>query len=105
MPLIEVSADPAGCTRYLIHGSPKTLPPVTRRELVLAWDAARTGALIATAPGALRAFRFARTDGSVTDLALADRDARCWAQALDRRVSLSTAYGLSICLRLLALVA
>ena len=54
--------------------------------------------------GAVRGFRFRRPDGSYTDLALADRDARCWAGAVDRTAGLTSSYGLSLCLRLLALV-
>lgn len=105
MAKIEVAADMSGTTRYLIHGSPRALPPVTRRDLTTAWEAARAAAIAPNGFGALRAFRFARADGTTTDLALADRDARCWAQALDRRASLGTLHGLSICLRLLALIA
>ncbi len=40
----------------------------------------------------------------VADLVLADRDACCWASAVDRVCGLGTFYGLSLCLRLLALV-
>jgi hypothetical protein len=52
----------------------------------------------------VRAFRFNRPDGSHTDLALADRDAGCWVGAVDRSVGLATTRGLSLCLRLLALI-
>ena len=51
-----------------------------------------------------RLFRFCREDGDVTDLALADPDACCWAAAVDSTVGMQTTYGLSLCLRLLALV-
>ena len=37
-------------------------------------------------------------------MALADPDACCWAAAVDARVGLSSVTGLSLCLRLLALV-
>ena len=37
-------------------------------------------------------------------LRLADRDALCWAGAVERVVGMGTSYGLSLCLRLLALV-
>ena len=40
----------------------------------------------------------------MTDLALADPDACCWAGAVDSTVGMQTTYGLSLCLRLLALV-
>ena len=39
-----------------------------------------------------------------TDLAIADRDARCWVGAVDVTVGMGNSYGLSLCLRLLALV-
>jgi hypothetical protein len=37
-------------------------------------------------------------------LALADPDARCWAGAVEGTIGLRNSYGLSVCLRLLALV-
>ncbi|MFC7552103.1 hypothetical protein ACFQU7_07350 [Pseudoroseomonas wenyumeiae] len=37
-------------------------------------------------------------------LALADADAACWAEAVDRLAGLDTLPGLALCLRLLALV-
>ena len=54
--------------------------------------------------GAARGFRFTLPEGGHTDLLLADPDACCWAAAVDRTVGLHTRYGLSLCLRLLALV-
>ena len=54
--------------------------------------------------GTPRLFRFCRADGTSTDLALADPDACCWAGAVDGTVGIGTSYGLSLCLRLLALV-
>jgi hypothetical protein len=103
MPVIEIAA--AGDTiTYLIHDSPAALPPVSRRDLLAAWDTARQAALDASPSAESRAFRFARPDGGTTDLALADSDARCWADAIDARLSLASAYGLSVCLRLLALI-
>ncbi len=39
------------------------------------------------------------------ELLLQDRDAAAWAAAVDRSAGLSTPYGISVCLRLLALVA
>ncbi|MGH7152383.1 MAG: hypothetical protein ACREF3_00535 [Acetobacteraceae bacterium] len=73
------------------------------RDLERAWYAARDAAIDA-AWGAMRAFRFHHPDGTTTDLALADPDACCWARAVDRTVGLGSCYGLSLCLRLLALV-
>ncbi len=105
MPAIEVSATANGTLTYLIHGAPACLPPVLRRDLLAAWEAARAAALAAPDfAGRSRAFRFARPDGGITDLALSDRDARCWAQAVDSRLDIASPYGLSVCLRLLALI-
>jgi hypothetical protein len=92
-----------GALTYLIALAPDALPPVRARDLAAAWDAARAAAT-AEAWGAPRFFRFRRPDGSVTDLALADPDAGCWAAAVDATVGLGTALGMSLCLRLLGLV-
>jgi len=100
---IEVTSSTAGVT-YLIQSSPAALPPVLLRDLLAAWESARQAALDNAAPSVARAFSFARPDGGTTNLALADQDAQCWVQAVDRRLDLSSAYGLSVCLRLLALV-
>jgi hypothetical protein len=102
-PCVRVGAGPDGSVTYLVDIPPESLPAVCGRDLERAWYAAREAAL-AQSWGAVRGFRFRRTDGSHTDLALADRDARCWAGAVDGTVGIGTSYGLSICLRLLALV-
>lgn len=98
---IDVGAN--GAVTYLVDVPPEALPPVRGRDLERAWYAARTAAL-ATAWGVARGFRFHRRDGSVTELALADPDACCWAAAVDRLAGLGSAYGMSLCLRLLALI-
>lgn len=100
---IRVGDGPAGSVTYLITVPPEALPTVCKRDLELAWYAAREAA-ISDHGGTARAFRFTRPDGSHTDLALSDRDARCWVGAVDRSVGLKTARGMSLCLRLLALV-
>lgn len=82
---------------------PEELPAVHRSDLERAWHAARAAA-IAQHWGVTRFFRFRRDDGSFGDLALADRDACCWAGAIDLTVGMRNSYGLSVCLRLLALV-
>ncbi len=102
-PPIRIGDGPGGSVTYLVALPPEALPTVCKRDLELAWLAARDAA-IAEHAGTARAFRFERPDGSHTDLALADRDARCWVGAVDRTVGLKTAAGLSLCLRLLALV-
>jgi len=102
-PRIRVGVGPDGSRTYLIDLPPENLPIVRGRDLERAWHAARDAA-IASVWGVTRGFRFLRPDGTTTDLALADRDARCWAAAVDATVGLGTCYGLSLCLRLLALV-
>src|ERR1700742_1609423 len=100
---IRVGGDPDGLLTYLVDLPPEALPSVGKRDLERAWYAARDAAL-AERQGAVRGFRFKRPDGSHTDLALADRDARCWVGAADRTVGIANASGLSLCLRLLALI-
>ncbi len=100
---MHVGAGPDGSLTYLVDMPPEELPPVHGRDLERAWYAAREAAL-AKRWGTARFFRFRRDDGSFGDLALADRDARCWAGAVDVTVGMRNSYGLSVCLRLLALV-
>jgi hypothetical protein len=88
---------------YLVDLPPDALPPVARRDLERAWYVARHAAL-AGQWGAVRIFRFSHPDGAHSDLILADRDASCWAAALDAIYGMGTRHGLSLCLRLLALV-
>ena len=102
-PPIRVGAAPDGSLTYLVDLPPEALPPVTRRDLERAWYAARHAAL-AEQWGAVRVFRFLRADGEHSDLVLADRDASCWAGALDAIYGMGTRQGLSLCLRLLALI-
>jgi hypothetical protein len=47
---------------------------------------------------------FERADGEPTAIAFADRDAACWALAVDRSVGLDSLYGLAVCFRLLGLI-
>jgi hypothetical protein len=110
---IRVGAAPDGTLTYLVDLPPEALPPVRQRDLAAAWDAARSQAIAAgddvhgtgsSGWGVARLFRFLRADGTHTDLALADPDACCWAGAVDGTVGIHTSYGLSLCLRLLALV-
>lgn len=102
-PPVRVGAAPDGTTTYIVDMPPEDLPPVLRRDLETAWEAARNAA-VASRRGGARGVRFQREDGSYTHLALTDADARCWAGAVDRTVGMHTSYGLSLCLRLLALV-
>jgi len=100
---VHVDAGPGGSLRYLVRLPPEELPAVHRRDLERAWQAARDAAL-AQRWGVARFFRFQRPDGSFGDLALADPDACCWAGAVDLTLGLRNSYGLSVCLRLLALI-
>lgn len=102
-PAIHMQPRADGTLTYLVGLPAEALPPVRERDLSAAWDAAREAAA-AEAWGAPRLFRFCRADGGRTDLALADPDACCWAGAADGRLSIGTSYGLSVCLRLLALI-
>jgi hypothetical protein len=101
--MIRVNASLDGVLTYLVDRPPEKLPAVSHRDLLNAWDAARDAATTANW-GAIRLLRFQRPDGSTTDLALADPDACCWAGAVDTTTGMHTPYGLSLCLRLLALV-
>jgi hypothetical protein len=85
---------------HLIAAAPSALPAVTRRDLEQAWDAAHAGGVA----GPYRGFRFTLAAAAPVELVLNDPDAAAWAAAIDRIASLSTAHGVSLCLRLLALV-
>ena len=102
-PAIRVAEDAHGGLAYAIPCPPETLPAVRPEALLAAWQAARAAAS-AGRWGPPRTLLFARTDGEPTVLAIADRDARCWAEAVDQGADLATLKGLAVCLRLLALV-
>ncbi len=101
--LIQVAETRDGVLTYLVPEAPEALPPVPPRELERAWHQARAAA-IASVDGPARLFRFMQGQNQVADLALVDPDARCWAAAVDAARGIDTLVGLSICLRLLALV-
>jgi len=97
-PEIAALAGPGGVVLHLIPRLPPALPAVTARDLEQAWEA--TQPAIFAPP---RAFRF---DGPVPlELRLADPDAAAWVAAVERSIGLSTLHGISVCLRLLALIA
>jgi hypothetical protein len=100
---IQVAAAEDGSLSYAVPLAPEALPAVTPTALLAAWDAARDRAH-AGHWGPTRTMLFRRPDGSATVLSIADRDARSWAEAVDRRAGLETLQGLAVCLRLLALV-
>jgi hypothetical protein len=88
---------------YRVTLPPEEMPPVPTRDLEQAWDAARAAAL-SPSRGPHRQFSFRGTDGGIATFDLDDRDARLWAGAVDRVVGLTTLGGVSLCLRLLALI-
>ena len=100
---ITLAASEDGVLTYEVRHGLAELPPVPSRQLQAAWEVARDAAR-----GCVwdeeRAFRFTSQDGGWTGLRLHDPHARCWAGAIDRAVGLRTLTGLSICLRLLALI-
>jgi hypothetical protein len=101
---IPVARTEAGAIAYLVPVSPERLPAVAPGDLLRAWNVARNGA-VQRQWGAPRFFRFARQGGQeLTEIAIADPDAGAWTEAIDRAFGLETLTGLSLCLRLLALV-
>ncbi|WP_431269632.1 hypothetical protein [Dankookia sp. P2] len=72
-------------------------------DLLAAWSLARRAAALELW-GPPRLLRFDRPDGEATEIAIADADAGCWAEAIDEGYGLQTLPGLALCLRLLALV-
>jgi hypothetical protein len=101
--LVRVVRAGDGTLTYLIAAAPERLPPVRSRDLAAAWEIAREAAS-GCEWGLPRLFRFLDEDGTILDMALADEDACCWAEAVDHTTGMHTTYGLSLCLRLLALV-
>jgi len=101
--LVRVVHARDGTITYLIEAAPDHLPPVRTGDLASAWEAAHEAAS-GCEWGLPRLFRFIGEDGSTLDMALADEDACCWAEAVDHTAGMHTTYGLSLCLRLLALV-
>jgi hypothetical protein len=100
---VQVATAPDGVRAYTSAVPPEALPSVRARDLAAAWDAARSRAMDSSW-GEARFFRFPRRDGPTTELALADPDACCWAAAIEQTTGLASLTGLSLCLRLLALV-
>lgn len=77
----------AGVVTYRLDQGPGELPEVRGRDLAAAWDWARDAARRADWSTG-RMFRFRREDGSWTDLALTDPDARSWAGAVDQAIGM-----------------
>jgi hypothetical protein len=104
--VIRTGFGPAGEILHLIPYLPEALPAVTKRDLEQAWEVARSAALSTPSPVAAKVhgFRFVKSEAPPLDLLLTDSDAANWAGAIDSVASLSTAYGISVCLRLMALI-
>ncbi len=100
---IRTRTGPDGEILHLVPYLPAALPAVTKRDLETAWETARAAALAPPLSTATHAFRFLQDSAPPLDLLITDTDAASWAAAIDRLASLSTAHGISICLRLLAL--
>jgi len=97
---IQTSITPTGEILHLVPHAAPALPPVTKRDMEQAWELAQTATLNPQA----RRIRFSHPKTPPLDLQLTDTDAASWATAIDRVKNLSTAHGLSVFLRLLALV-
>jgi len=98
----ETAAD--GKILHLIPHLPTALPAVTKRDLEQAWEAANEAASSPVMPAAIHGFRFLKAAGAPLDLMLTDTDASSWAAAIDAIADLSTLHGVSVCLRLMALI-
>jgi hypothetical protein len=104
MPLaVRVAELPDGALAYAIAVSPEALPAVAPDALLAAWRLAREAAA-ARRWGRRRQLRFDGAGAAPTDLAIADPDAAAWAEAIDEAVGLDSLPGLTLCLRLLALI-
>jgi len=84
---------------YFVSAPPAALPSVSKRDLEQAWEAAQT--LLADPPA--RIFIFPGAEAPI-ELQLNDPDADAWAAAVDRAIGLDSAHGISVCLRLIALI-
>ena len=102
---IRTARTETGAIAYLVPVAPERLPAVSPGDLLRAWNVARRGAVLRQW-GAPRLLRFAQHGGGhgPTEIAIADPDAGAWTEAIDRAFGLETLTGLSLCLRLLALV-
>jgi hypothetical protein len=100
---IRIARTQAGALTYAIPVPPERLPAVQPAELLAAWSLARRAAALQLW-GPPRLLRFDRPSGEATEIAIADADAGCWAEAIDTAIGLGTLPGLALCLRLLALI-
>ena len=80
---IRIARTHAGALTYAVPLPPERLPPVAPADLLAAWSLARRAAALELW-GPPRLLRFDRPDGEATEIAIADADAGCWAEAVDR---------------------
>ncbi len=99
-PPVRVGRSHDGTLTYALTLGPEDLPPIPARELEAAWEAART---VPAGEAVRRAFRFEGKAGPV-DVRLGSAAARRWAAGADDVAGLHTCRGVSLCLRVLALV-
>lgn len=99
-PAVRVGRGRDGTLTYALALGPEDLPPIPARDLEAAWDAART---VRAGDAVERAFRFEGKAGPL-DLSLGTEAARRWAAGADGVAGLHTCRGVSLCLRVLALV-
>ncbi|MBK1662564.1 hypothetical protein [Paracraurococcus ruber] len=100
---IRIARADTGALTYLVPLPPERLPAVRPADLLSAWSLARRAAALEMW-GPPRLLRFARPEAEVTEIAIADADAGCWAEAVDSGFGLGSLTGMALCLRLLALV-
>ena len=99
-PPVRVGRGHDGTLAYAVALGPEDLPPVPARDLEAAWEAART---VQAGEAVRRVFRFEGEAGPL-DVSLGSEAARRWAAGADVVTGLHTCRGVSLCLRVLALV-
>ena len=99
-PPVRVGRGRDGTLTYALALGPEDLPPVPARDLEAAWEAAR---MVRAGEAVGRTFRFEGKAGPL-DLNLGSEAARRWAAGVDGVAGLHTCRGVSLCLRVLALV-
>lgn len=108
---IRVAQSPGGALTYAVPLPPDRLPAVRPGDLLAAWSLARrAAALHRWGPPRMLVFaprgagEDATAHGEPVQIAIADPDASCWAEAIDAELGLDTLSGLALCRRLLALI-
>ncbi len=99
-PPVRVGRGHDGTLTYALELGPEDLPPIPARDLEAAWEAAGT---VRAGEAVRRAFRFEGKAGPL-NVRLGSEAARRWAAGADGVAGLHTCRGVSLCLRVLALV-